>query len=117
MTQLLLFIFFLSGWLSPVNQGSDEEVVRAVLFYSPSCGHCHYVIQEVLPPLFEKYGDQLQIFSVDVSQPGAYELFEAALEPWLRDSGVPALFVGDQMMMAPSLGNSAADRPVPGGAG
>ncbi|MBM4426256.1 MAG: vitamin K epoxide reductase, partial [Chloroflexi bacterium] len=53
---------------SPVQAQTSVAVVHAVLFYSPSCGHCHYVIEEVFPPLFEKYGDQLQIVGVDVTQ-------------------------------------------------
>src|SRR3989304_2594241 len=44
-------------------------VVRAVFFYSPTCGHCQYVITEVFPPLFEEYGDQLEIIGVDVTNP------------------------------------------------
>ena len=44
-------------------------VVHAVLFYSPTCPHCQYVITETLPPLMEKYGNQLQIMGVDVTQP------------------------------------------------
>lgn len=105
MTKLFLFIVFLTGWFSPAStsQGSlesQEDVVRAVLFYSPTCGHCHYVIQEVLPPLIEKYGDQLQILGLDVSQPGVNALFAAALEPFdLELVGVPALIVGDQLMI------------------
>ena len=46
---------------------AQQPVVRAVLFYSPTCGHCHYVITEVLPPLGERYGDQLQLVGVDIT--------------------------------------------------
>ncbi|HLE50524.1 MAG TPA: hypothetical protein VI755_00575, partial [Anaerolineales bacterium] len=69
---------------------STEAVVHAVLFYSPNCGHCHLVITEVLPPLFEQYGEQLSIVGVDVTQPDGQVLFLAALQHFdLESSGVP----------------------------
>ncbi len=42
-----------------------EPVVRAVIFYPRLAGHCHKVISEDFPPLFEKYGSQLQIIGVN----------------------------------------------------
>ncbi|MBN1427025.1 MAG: vitamin K epoxide reductase [Anaerolineae bacterium] len=77
-----------------------DAVVRAVLFYSPSCGHCHYVITEVLPPLQEKYGDQLQILGVDASQPDGNALFIATLSKFGMDSGgVPLLVIGETYLI------------------
>lgn len=61
-------------------------VVHAVLFFSPTCGHCQYVITEVLPPLFEQYGDQLHIAGVNVTSSGGQALYQAALEHF----GLPA---------------------------
>jgi thiol-disulfide isomerase/thioredoxin len=75
-------------------------VVWAVLFYSPNCGHCHHVITEVLPPLIEKYGHQLSIVGVDVTQPDGQALFLAALQHFnLERSGVPFLVVGDTYLI------------------
>lgn len=40
---------------TPVFQDEDEKpIVRAVLFYSPVCGHCQRVIQETLLPLIDQ---------------------------------------------------------------
>ena len=44
----------------------QEAVARAVLFYSPTCPHCHKVMTEDLPPLVERYGDRFVIVGVDV---------------------------------------------------
>lgn len=75
-------------------------MVRAVLFYSPSCGYCHHVITEVLPPLIEKYGHQLSIVGVDVTQPDGQALFLAALQHFnLERSGLPFLVVGDTYLI------------------
>jgi uncharacterized membrane protein len=41
---------------------AQEPVVRAVLFYSPTCGHCEYVINELLFPVwFPEYGGEPEI--------------------------------------------------------
>jgi uncharacterized membrane protein len=76
--------------------------VRAVLFYSPSCGHCHKVITEDLPPLFEKYGDRLQIIGVNIADAGGSTLFEAAGEKFNippEGRGVPFLVVADVVLI------------------
>lgn len=71
-----------------------EPIVHAVLFYSPSCGHCEYVITEVLPPLMQKYGSQLQMIGFDVSHPQGQAMFYAALERFgLEQPGVPLLVI------------------------
>ena len=81
---------------------NGEPVVRAVLFYSPTCPHCHKVLQEDLPPLLAKYGDQLQILLIDVTTPGGRELYlkAAAAIPIPEDRrGVPALVVDDTLLV------------------
>jgi uncharacterized membrane protein len=95
----LLFPFLFST--SPVTSLlSTEAVVHAVLFYSPSCGHCHLVITEFLPPLFEQYDEQLIIVGVDVSQPAGQALFLTTLHHFnLESGGVPFLVVGDTYLV------------------
>ncbi len=81
---------------------ADEPVVRAVLFWAKTCPHCHVVLNETLPPLQEKYGDQLQVLAVEVSDPAGYELWRAAMQA-LRvpddQRGVPMLFIGDRVLV------------------
>jgi len=103
----------------------DGPVVQAVLFYSPSCGHCHKIIQEDLPLLYEKHnsqeewfvvgeppgeetselppivglmGDTLQILYINAATPLGGELFGNALiqfEVPENRYGVPNLFIGE----------------------
>ena len=98
---ILLFPFLLS--MSPVSSAQTPPsmaVVHAVLFYSPNCGHCHLVITESLPPLFEQYGEQLTIVGVDVTQPDGQALFLAALQYFnLESGGVPFLVIGDTYLV------------------
>lgn len=81
---------------------AQQPVVRAVLFYSPTCGHCHYVITEVLPPLGERYGNQLQLVGVDTTSPSGQILYQAAIERFnISDErrGVPALIVDSTVLV------------------
>jgi uncharacterized membrane protein/thiol-disulfide isomerase/thioredoxin len=99
---LAAFLLF-QGSLPSAHAQTGLPVVRAVLFYSPTCPHCHYVITETLPPLIEKYGDQLRIIGVDVTQPNGQKLFLAALEKFgLQEGGVPFLVVGDIYLVGSS---------------
>jgi len=102
-SSLILGLFLIALAAPTVTHAQVEQpVVRAVMFYSPSCPHCHVVLQEGLPPLVEKYGDQLQIMLIDVTTPGGQELYQAAARvipiPENR-RGVPALIVGDTLLV------------------
>ncbi|MBN1922404.1 MAG: hypothetical protein JW892_14245 [Anaerolineae bacterium] len=79
---------------------AQSPVVHAVLLYSPSCGHCHKVMEEVLPPLRERYGAQLEILEVNVQEPEGSTVYQAALEtykPAVR--GVPMLVIGEDVLV------------------
>jgi uncharacterized membrane protein len=79
---------------SNVQAQSDPPVVHAILFYSPTCGHCEYVINETLLPLIGSYGDQLQIIGIDITQPQGQTLFLAALQKFgIEQGGVPFLMI------------------------
>lgn len=99
-TRLFLIAFLLLTGARAVL--AQQPIVNAVLFYSPTCGHCHYVISEVLPPLFDQYGDQLQMIGIDISQPQGQALYQAAIEEFNiseQRRGVPALLVGDRVLV------------------
>jgi uncharacterized membrane protein/thiol-disulfide isomerase/thioredoxin len=99
-TLLLAGLFLLTG-VQPARAQTPnpDAVVRAVLFYSPTCGHCQYVITETLPPLFEKYGNQLQMVGIDVSQADGQALFITVIQMFSLDRGpVPFLVVGDKYL-------------------
>lgn len=103
--RLIVFLFaaiFLFSGLHPVAAQTPTAgtVVHAVLFYSPSCGHCAYVINEVLPPLFDHYGNQLQMIGIDVTQPDGQALFLTTLQTFAVERGaVPFLVVGDTYLI------------------
>ena len=101
---LLLMMLCMMVVFAPLAaaQTAEEPVVRAVLFYSPTCPHCHTVINETLLPMMEQYGDRLQVIGIDITQPGGAALYEASTEQFnvpAEMQGVPRLVVGDRFMV------------------
>lgn len=115
----------------PLREGS---LVQAVLFYSPTCGHCHKVLTESLPPLFKANGgeavvtydqtipvsevafylmgnDRLQLLIVNVSLPDGQAMFTAdSIRLGLDRAVVPRLDVGDLHL----VGSDAIPDQFPG---
>ncbi len=58
----VLVLFTLTSQVSTV--AAQGPVVHAILFYSPTCPHCHTVITEVLPPLIQIYGGDPQVLYI-----------------------------------------------------
>ena len=93
-------LLLLARWTLPVE--AQDPTVRAVLFYSPTCRHCHEVISEDLAPLLEKFGEQLQIVGVDTTLPGGQILYQATIERFSipeERRGVPTLIIGDVVLV------------------
>ncbi len=68
----------LSIFLLPIlttAAAAQEPVVHAVFFYGPECPHCHQVITEVFPLLFNTYGgDNIEINYMPPESPEDEEL-------------------------------------------
>lgn len=80
----------------------QESVVQALIFYSPTCPHCHTVINEVLLPMVEEYGNRLQIVAVDVTQANGQALYQSAVDYFQIPEerlGVPTLIVGETVLV------------------
>lgn len=100
---LTLLVLALVGLGTALPVAAQEDaVVYAVLFYSPTCPHCHEVIDNDLPPLIEQYGNQLQIIGINTAHPDGQVLYQAALEAFnvpQGRTGVPALYIGDRHLV------------------
>jgi hypothetical protein len=91
---ILFIIFYLVTPATTAAQPADEPLIQAVLFVSPTCGFCHYVVTEVLTPMVDEYGPQLQILLIDVSQPGGQRLYQETVQTFHiseERQGMPAL--------------------------
>ncbi len=102
---LILVLGLLLLSLSPVPTVSSQTVtetgvVHAVLFYSPSCSHCHYVLNEVMPPLLDQHGSQLKLLYVNVQKERGEDAFWAVVDTYQipqNRQGVPLLVIGDDV--------------------
>ncbi|MDW8231416.1 MAG: vitamin K epoxide reductase family protein [Roseiflexaceae bacterium] len=107
------------------------STVRALLFYSPRCSHCHVVITEHLPLVQQRFGDQLQILMINVDQPQGAALYREAIAAYAIPEarrGVPTMIIGDSVLVGsveipqrlPGLVETLLDRggsdwpPLPG---
>jgi uncharacterized membrane protein len=97
-------VFLLAFLLMPLLAAAQtaEPVVQAILFYSPTCPHCHQVINELLVPMQTEYGERLQILGVDTTNPAGQQLYKNAIEHFAIPQnrlGVPTLIVGETILV------------------
>lgn len=106
MRRFLLALFFLLApalAAAPAARAQDEPqpVVRALMFWMDTCGHCHYVLENVLPPLEAKYGEQLDITLFEIAAAADADVLYAAARELGLDAGgvgVPLLIIGDYVL-------------------
>lgn len=97
----------------PAAAQTEPPVVHAILFWRNGCPHCHYVIENVLPPLQQQYGEQLDILMVEiVSAEDASRLYDVAALYGIPPErvGVPFLVIGDQVL----IGSAQIPDELPG---
>jgi uncharacterized membrane protein len=110
---ILLAVLLGSLWGATPTIAHEEadHAVRAVLFYSPSCPHCHIVMDEVIPPLEDEYGSALIIAEVDASEEQGNALYRAAVEIYEPEMvGVPMLIIDDRVL----IGSAQIPSELPG---
>jgi uncharacterized membrane protein/thiol-disulfide isomerase/thioredoxin len=90
---------------APLRSQEPDPVVHAVLFFSPTCPHCHEVINTFLIPLQNEFGSRLVILGMNTSQSWANAIFGEALrhyeipqENWV----VPFLIVDETVLIGGS---------------
>ena len=101
--RIILLLVILACLTIPQSRATGAiAVVRAVLFFSPTCAHCQQVINEDLPPILDQYKDQLQIIGIDTSVQEGAQMYQAAIARFLipeNRRGVPAIIVGDTVLV------------------
>ena len=79
-----------------------QGIVKGYLFYSPTCPHCHRIIEEFLPKIQEKYGNSLEITLLNVQEPANY-LFWVFIEEQAKipqeSRGVPFMVIGQYILI------------------
>jgi thiol-disulfide isomerase/thioredoxin/glutaredoxin len=83
---------------------TGKPVARFILFYGETCPHCHVIMEEYLPTVYAKYGDQVEHRYIEVwSDPNNYRIM-LGLETKLgippdQQGGVPTLVIGDKVLV------------------
>jgi uncharacterized membrane protein len=104
---VVIIVFVVLGLaVSAPQPGKAQEaemgpVVRAIMFWMETCGHCHYILEDVLPPLQEQYGEQFQILLVELVTTTEVDLLYQVAEEYgipLEQVGVPFLVIGDKVL-------------------
>jgi uncharacterized membrane protein len=60
---LIVITLFLTI-INPLRVEAQNNIVRILLFYSPTCPHCHQVINEDLPPMLSAYGGTPNVYTI-----------------------------------------------------
>jgi uncharacterized membrane protein len=58
------------------SESGQDPVVRVVFFFSPTCGHCEYVINNVLPGVFDDHGGEPSVFFDEALPQGEVAFYE-----------------------------------------
>jgi len=105
---LAAILSLLWGWTA-LAQGTPATtarpgVVRFILFYSETCPHCHEVMENFLPTVYEKYGDRVEYQYINIyNNTEAYKAMlglETSLGvPQSEQGRVPVLVIGDQVLL------------------
>jgi len=101
LVRLFLLVLLLAG--CGASGRPAGPVARFTLYYSTTCPHCHEVMENYLPTVYDKYGDQVEHRYVEINKGSNYETM-LALEKKLGVSAdnqgfVPALVIGDQVLV------------------
>ncbi len=109
---MLVFVFL--STLS-LTIRADEPVVEILLFYSETCPHCHYVMENVLPGIEEKYGDQLIISKFNISDIDNYALMlglESIYGVPEDKAGIPEIFMQHVVMIGSKVIEENLDKEI-----
>jgi hypothetical protein len=82
----------------------DKPVVRAYLFWMEGCSHCHEVLDNVLPPIQEKYGDQVVFSLVELKTLTEIDFLYSLAEGYgiAKDQvQVPVVLIGQAALVGP----------------
>jgi uncharacterized membrane protein/thiol-disulfide isomerase/thioredoxin len=110
---ILLLATLLTASPAQAQTSNELPVARAVLFWMETCGHCHYVIENVLQPLQSQHQEQLEILLIEVRSIEDFDrLIQVAAVYGIpkEEVGVPFLLIGDRVL----VGSAQIPAELPG---
>jgi thiol-disulfide isomerase/thioredoxin len=98
---LLIFIFsFL--YLFSCDVCLAQEKLKIKLFYSSNCKHCIEIREKFLPEVLLKYGKDIEIEYLNISNEDDFKLFLALEEKLKIKARVPAVLLGGHFLIGSS---------------
>lgn len=104
--RVVIALALVIGLVSPTPARAQGPVVEALLFYSDTCPHCHYIMTEFLPPMLEKYGDSVSITEVNVSTQDGHRLLtyiDTVGGVPQNQRGVPQMVLGERVLIGSNI--------------
>lgn len=102
--KIILSCLLLTPLMVAAPVRAQEPVVRAVMFWKAGCGHCEETINEVLPPIQQKYGSRFELRLVEIvtmQDVDAVYALAAAYDIPKENVGVPFLILGETVLIGP----------------
>ncbi len=105
MASRLLKIFVLGFILAVVCVSAEASFfnrqpnITVRVFYSPTCKACHKVMQDVIPPIEEKYGSKVNWEYFDVTSEEGLRSFVALESKSDRRLAYPTILVGENILI------------------
>jgi len=87
---------------SDARPSPPAPLVRIVLYWLDGCGHCHEVLEGILPQMQQKYGAQLEVRLVEIVSVEDIAAFYTVAEQYGYTRGsaeVPFLMIGDRTLV------------------
>ncbi len=82
---------------------AQTAVARAILFTSPTCTFCKDIVEHQLPPLLQRFGEQLQLLYINADAEEGRRLYEATIEAYNIPRGVPLVFIGEEWLIGNTI--------------
>lgn len=94
---LFSVLCILSPAEASIFRRQNQTMVR--VFHSPSCKACHKVMQDIIPPVAEKYGAKVRWEYLDITEEANLRDFTVLQQKTGRNLGTPTILIGDKVLV------------------
>lgn len=107
---LFLFCFLITSVVQCAPEAQDVPVVK--VFFSPHCKSCLVAIHDVIRPLSEKYGAQVEWQYYELTIPKNYSIFLDLEKKTGKKLGSPTVVVGKRVMLGLSEVSDSLEKEI-----
>ena len=112
---LVVFLAMVLGLSYPTVGFADKPVVDIYFLYSNTCPHCQVVKTEILPGIMQKYGDQINLMPLELSDRESFAIglvLETLYKVPQDQAGVPEMFVGNSVLIGSNAIRDYLDQEI-----